>query len=237
MIFDHRSFEVESYDEQNRRTIKYIILDDEGIENESAKIMARAISLDIRGEYNFFLDRDFSNTEQLQYEWQGNLYNIRCNGRKGTVRILNPLDENEDGYLIPLDDWNEALQDWKEYYLSELGFKVSERESLNHLFGFLILAYDLWDGDDIGSEIFTEAIKKCASRYGVNSSVIYRDCRKVSGVYCIEDFFVWCAHIFDKKVLIDTELDQFVKRKIFAVISEEEFEKCLNNHIGISLYP
>ena len=40
-------------------------------------------------------------------------------------------------------------------------------------------------------EMITEAIKRCSERYGVDRSVIYRDCKKVTSLYNIRNFYYW----------------------------------------------
>ncbi len=197
MVFEHLVFDLNEYDEYSRdgeSSQIYIFLDD-NVDDDNGKIVAQAISLDIRGDFGFFLNKLKSNNESA-YEWTGDLFKINVIPYEGKVRIVDITDEVENVYIVTLNDWIEALLDWKKFYLKTLGFLEFNSVSLSHMFGVLILAYDQMYNEDCSYEMLIEAIKKCSKRYGVNKSVIYRDCKKVSGVKNIKDFYNWAIDLF-----------------------------------------
>lgn len=236
MVFKHITFRPEITDENQYNYSPIYVLLDDNLESEVAKAMAQAISLDIRGDYDFFLSRSKEKTEQTEnteYEWQGNLYKIKVNNLLGTVSISYLLSEGKEELVTKLVEWNEALLDWKEFYLSELGFKVSTSEAFNHMFGVLILAHDLLSDKCVDNEIISEAIKRCSRRFGVNSSVIYRDCRKVTGLYSIELFFHWVNGLLGTGEVTRRTLYEFVNENIYNIMKEEDFDSALRKYIGV----
>ena len=82
------------------------------------------------------------------------------------------------------------------------------------MFGILILAYDQMFHGHCSTEMFTEAIKKGADRYGVSTSVLYRDCRKVCGVYDIADFYNWAIDLLEIRFVQNNTLNEFILSNI-----------------------
>ena len=250
MRFQHITYRVENNENATGYSPVYIFLDDDKMEDDVAKAIARAIALDIRGDYGFFLNRSDERDEKTEYEWQGNQYRIKVNHESGIVNIVNILDEEEREFSTKLHEWYEALQDWKGFYLSELGFRVSRYEAFNHMFGVLILAYDLIGDSSIYNdnrgykeEVLNEAIKKCADRFGVKESTVYRDCRNVTGLYSISDFYKWTIRLFRKRKCeyeheyeYGLTLDKFVQEHLRYWINEKgQFKDLLRKHIGIMI--
>lgn len=227
----------------------YILLNDD-VDNEEYKAVAQAISLDIRGDFGFFLNRNAYEIEKYdryrrfdeyigyggyeedeEYEWVGNLFRINVNTRLGIVRIEEILDEEGIVYNVDYKEWEEALLDWKEFYLHELGFLDFDSIALSHMMGVLILTYDQMDGRYLISEMVTEAIKQCAKRYGVKESVIYRDCKKVTGLYSIEDFYSWVIEIFENgHIYKGGYLNEFI---LSHIKHYGDVESSLVKHFGI----
>ena len=220
MKFEHLIFSDNAEMENDEREISYIrriILLDDNIGPERYRVAGRAISLDIRGEYGFFLNRNYHEDPEL--EWKGNLFHIIISGKSKRVILVELTGtDNERGditntYTIALDEWNEALLDWKEFYLRELGFKQFEAEELNHVMGVLLLTYDQMDENtsvqadkmdntkkemkifdsDLHIEKVRKAVKRCSERYGISSNTIYNDCKRATGLYDFQDFSLWTA--------------------------------------------
>lgn len=238
MIFEHIIIEYrEEYDELNdynetlKREVnqKYIFLNDNN-DNDNYKIVAQAISLDIRGDFGFFINRNNSD-ECEEYEWTGNIFNITINKREKIVKILDLTDEENHVYRVEMDEWMEALLDWKDFYLKELGFMEFGSLALNHMLGVLILTYDQMGENYCSYEMIIEAIRKCSDRYGVSKSVIYRDCRKVTGVYDIESFYEWASSILENKY-ININLNNYIMNRIDRY---DDIRPFMNYYLGISL--
>lgn len=179
-------------------------LDDDVVNNEeyiNYRILAQAISLDIRGEFGLFINNS-TECDSFYYEWTGNMFNIIVNKNQKVVVISDLTDEENKEYVVDFDEWQEALLDWKQFYLETLGFLEFKSKSLCHMMGVLILTFDQMSNDIFSSEMITESIKKCAERYGVNKSVIYRDCRKVTGLYNISDFCLWTKGLLLNKLYL-----------------------------------
>lgn len=164
-----------------------LLLDEDGREDKE-KIVAQVISLDIRGEYGLFLNaREESQKQEIS--WTGNLFKVLVKEEKVIISELS--EEKDDSYEIEKSEWIEALRSWQEDYLKNLGFMEFSSKALNHMFAVLLLTFDQMSENECEPQMLTEAIKKSSSRFGVNQSVIYRDCKKVTGSYDIEDFFLW----------------------------------------------
>lgn len=234
MIFNHIEYNLADDIEVNQERESsqvYIFLDD-NVENDNYKIVAQAISLDIRGDFGFFLNRKIVETEM--YEWKGNLFHIYVNTENSYVKIIDITDEvyNQTAYIVELEEWKEALTDWKIFYLQKLGFMEFESKALSHMIGVLILTYDQIDEYVCSDEMVIEAIKKCSERYGVNTSVIYRDCRKVAGVYYIEQFYNWVIELFERKTE-KSVLSEFVLDNI--INNYNDIRPSILNQFGIEL--
>ena len=169
--------------------------------DELRNIVAQAISLDIRGNYGDILGSLNDNINESQVKWSGNLFKIIIDKFENTVKIIDLINENEE-YMISFSEWNEALVDWKEYYLNELGFLSYSHKALSHVLGVALLTFDQINDSIIstcsiyqkqGTEIVREAIKKSGKRYGIKHQVIYRDCKKVTGV----PFFVFSSWLLE----------------------------------------
>lgn len=234
MIFDHIVINLEDYIEnnQNRENNQVYILLDDNVDNDNYRIAAQAISLDIRGDFGFFINRDLNEKNTCEeYEWSGNLFHIIINTKENIVNIVDITDEENNIYFIDLEQWQEALLDWKDFYLTELGFLQFESMALNHMVGVLILTYDQMSQNYCSNEMLVEAIKKCSERYGVAPSVIYRDCKKVTGVYDIERFYDWVCDILEKRNK-DYILNEYIVQSIYRYGDISTF---VFDHFGIRL--
>jgi hypothetical protein len=159
--------------------------------DEISNIVAQAISLDIRGNYGDILSALDDKTNDGRVKWSGNLFCIIIDKGTNIVKIIDLMNEDKE-YITDFSEWNEALLDWKDYYLNELGFLAYDSKALSHMLGVVLLTFDQINehmiseisekSKGVGKEMITEAVKKCAKRYGVKDSVIYQDCRKVTGV-------------------------------------------------------
>ena len=175
--------------------------------NEEYTIVAQAISLDIRGDFGFFLNKRKEN--KLDYEWAGNLFHITVRQTLERVEITDILGE-EITYNIPWGEWEEALIDWKQFYLKELGFlEFDTSQALSHVVGILVLTFDQMTEGVCEMEMITEAIRRCSERYGICKSVLYRDCKKTLGLECIEEFYLLSCLILE---------DQYRRVHIFDYI-------------------
>ena len=236
MIFEHIVIDLEDYIGKNQDTELnqvYILLDD-NVDNDNARIVAQAISLDIRGDFGFFLNKQIDETDmckEMKYEWTGNLFHIVVNIKEHHVEIEDITDEEGNVYDIDLKEWQEALYDWKNFYLKKLGFLEFSSIALSHMIGVLILTYDQMDGNVCSDEMVIEAIRKCSDRYGVNKSVIYRDCRKVTGVYDIKQFYDWVIGLFEKQTR-NTLLNDFVLNSIDKYTNVRPF---ISKYFGVML--
>ena len=232
MKFEHLVINIEddSYDiEEERGNQVYIFLDD-NVDSDDEKIVAQAISLDIRGDFGFFLNKQSDKRNICdRYEWIGNLFHITVDNNKGIVKLVDITDEENEEYLIKIQEWQEALEDWKEFYLIELGFLPFKSMAINHMLGVLILTYDQMDQKYCSNEMLIEAIKKCSKRYGISKSVIYRDCKKVIGVTTIEQFYNWACEVLENKSII-------FKHNIFKYIKpNEDIQAYMLKYLGIKL--
>jgi len=212
-----------------------LLLFDDNVDNLIEKVVAQAISLDIRGDYGFFLnDIDSDGTTKSEvYEWNGDLFNIVVDHNEEIVKLKFLDDESDENYTVKIDDWQEALECWKEHYLHDLGFLEFNSRALSHMLGTLILAQDMFMSDIDAAEIICEAIKRAASRYGVASTVIYRDCRKVTGLYSIQDFYNWTEGFLRRNKF--TEYSEFVLKHIADVDVEGIFSNVVKRRLGITL--
>lgn len=236
MIFEHIVIDLEDYNDNNQNTERnqvYILLDD-NVDNDNARIVAQAISLDIRGDFGFFLNKQIDETDmciEMKYEWTGNLFHIVVNIKEHLVNIEDITDEEGNVYEIDLESWQEALSDWKNFYLKELGFLEFSSMALSHMIGVLILTYDQMAGNTCSYEMVIEAIRKSSERYGVNKSVIYRDCRKVTGLYDIKEFYDWVIRIFEKGTR-NILLNDFV---LYSIDKYADIRPFMKEHFGVML--
>lgn len=170
--------------------------------DEISNIVAQAISLDIRGNYGDILSALDDKTNDGRVKWSGNLFCIIIDKGTNIVKIIDLMNEDKE-YITDFSEWNEALLDWKDYYLNELGFLAYDSKALSHMLGVVLLTFDQINehiiseyiiSEGVGKEMITEAVKKCAKRYGVNPSAIYQDCRKVTGV-TFSVFSLWLAEL------------------------------------------
>ena len=186
--------------EDNHQSFPLILLDDNTdfvlkdlesnnqLSNEEYTVVAQVISLDIRGDFGFFLNKRKEN--RLDYEWAGNLFHITVRPSLERVEIMETLGE-EITYSIPWVEWEDALMDWKQFYLKELGFlEFDNSMALSHVVGVLILTFDQMTEGICKMEMITEAIKRCSERYGISKSVLYRDCKKTLGLAHIKEFYI-----------------------------------------------
>lgn len=202
MVFEHLVVDLAEYyeNDQDRESAQVYILLDDNVDDDNYRVLAQAISLDIRGDFGFFLHRTTDKTNDvIEYEWTGNLFNITVNNKEHVVKIIDLADEEDYVYVVDLNQWQEALLDWKQFYLKALGFLEFKSAALSHMMGVLILMYDQFDGSFCSYEMLVEAINRCSKRYGINTSVIYRDCRKVTGLYDIRQFYEWAIGVFDNR--------------------------------------
>jgi hypothetical protein len=235
MVFEHLVFTLTEYNENNQDGESdqiYILLND-NVDDDNDRIIAQAISLDIRGDFGFFLNRLIDETSKgIEYEWTGNLFHIIINANEHVVKIIDLTDKEDHVYYVDLDQWQEALLDWKQFYLKTLGFLEFNSVALSHMMGVLILTYDQIDGNFYSYEMLTEAINKCSKRYGVPTSVIYRDCRKVTGLYDIRQFFAWAIGVFNNKYRCDF-LHDFVLNYLYGFY--EDIRPSILKHLNIKL--
>lgn len=219
MIFRHRVYPLENeISESNGRSplTKVIFLDDEGEERRDA-IVAEAISLDIRGDYGFFLEFEYINernihNERQEFIWCGNIFQITIKSKEDVVIIQDMTDSEGMEYRIERDQWVEALEDWKKFYLTEMGFLEFSSVQLSHVLGVLLLVFDkIYDIRFIHKQMFTESIKQCAMRYGVTIPTLYAECKNVTGVSKIEEFYELSEKYFAEqdKMLISKISSQY----------------------------
>ncbi len=197
------------------------------------QILAQVISLDIRGDYGFFLKRDMRIDEVI---WQGNAFEIKVNYSNKDVFITDLFDDDRQ-YNVSYNEWESALNDWKKEYLKRLGFLEFSSVSLNHMLSVLLLANELLEPKcSYYEEVFAEAIKRSAERYGVSKSVIYRDCRKMVGGKSISRFYEWAAWILidnlkKKNFKFWNILEMLEKRS--NGISMKQIKKYFSEYLGI----
>lgn len=239
MVFEHLVFNLAEYYENNQdREIDqvYILLDD-NVNDDNDRIVAQAISLDIRGDFDFFINRKDDETNVgIEYEWTGNLFHIMVSTSENFVRIIDLTDEENHVYGVRLHQWQEALWDWKQFYLKTLGFLEFNSVALSHMMGVLILTYDQMDGNFCSYEMLIEAINKCSKRYGINTSVIYRDCRKVTGLYDIRLFYDWASGVLDNKHRYDfpyDSLNDFVLTRLDSL--DGNIRPSILKHFGVKI--
>lgn len=238
MIFKHLVLNMYENND-NKDYFNPIILLDENEDDPNSNIIAQAISLDIRGDFGLFIN-NLNNFPIANYKWTGNLFNIVINTNDQIVEISDFTDEENKNYdeenkkyIFNLYEWNEALLDWKQFYLKTLGFLEFKSKALCHMMGVLILTYDQMSNEIFSSEMITESIKKCAERYGVNKSVIYRDCRKVTGLYNISDFCLWA-----KELLLNNISSYKLCDFAFYNIDKHngDFKMAIKKYLNIDLY-
>lgn len=234
MILNHESITIETPNQEYRPT--FIFLSDNS-DDEVRNIVSQVISLDIRGDYSFFLDPHKNKEDIYLYEWSGNMFHVIVCTETNNVSIVYLLGEDQRVFNVDYDGWIEALRDWKEFYLNELGFKYFSKEALNHMFGVLILAFDLMDSYEWNKDLFIEAMKKCANRFGVKVQTIYADCKRVTGVERIEMFYRWAYLLMgDEEIEWYDPMTNGIMNKIDEVAGgHSRFTDALRKYIGIQI--
>lgn len=219
MIYEHITITLNRFIESEENKIENkLILFDDNVENENYKILAQVISLDIRGNYGLFI-----NKRDAIKEWTGNLFKIIVSESK--VRMID-ISEDEE-YVVDKCEWEEALEDWKSFYLSELGFLAYSQMALNHMFGVLLLTYDQMGDNICEKEMIIEAIKRSALRYGISVPTIYRDCKKVTYMISIDGFYRWVKELLEANFNRYNNED-YKKNPVYSSIQLE-----LENYFGI----
>ena len=218
------------------RTInsKFIVLDDLPDYTDEERAIVEAISFDIRGSYGIFLNKD-----NQCFEWEGNLFNIKVNkpNELVSIRYLDAEDDNiiSQEYSVSFDDWVKAIKYWKRFYLKELGFREFDSKELSHFLGILILAHVSYLSTHAKISIermMSSSIKNCAERYGVSEKTLYRECRRVTGLYDIQEVYDWVSDLFWNRV--DTNINnEFVKRHLNHI--DDGFSSKVNKYLGIKL--
>ena len=238
MILEHFTFE--SFDKENDwdGEIKqpYIFLK-ENKNDELSSIVAQAISLDIRGNYGDILNVLEGSINEEKIKRSGNYFQIIIDKSKNNVKIVDLVADELKEYNLDFLEWNEALLDWKKYYLQELGFFS---KALSHMFGVALLTFDQMNEEkieyEIGREMVTEAVKKCEKRYGVKASVIYRDCKKVTGVYDFSDFSYWLYNLLSlrksDKVNFEYIMNNLIKHNYY---NRDMIDELFMTYLGIDL--
>ena len=241
MILEH--FIYDSFEKENDRageiTQSYIFLK-ENKYDELSSIVAQAISLDIRGNYGDILNVLGESINKGKVKWSGNHFQIIIDKSKDNVKIVDLVADEVKEYNLNFLEWNEALLDWKEFYLQELGFFAFDSKALSHMFGVALLTFDQMNEEkikyEIGRKMVTEAVKKCEKRYGVKASVIYRDCKKVTGVYDFSDFSYWLYNLlsFKKsdKVNFEYIMNNLIKHNHY---DRNMIDELFMRHFGIDL--
>jgi hypothetical protein len=241
MILEHftsESFEIEN-DWDGKIKQPYIFLK-ENKNDELSSIVAQAISLDIRGNYGDILNVLEEGINEGKIKWSGNHFQIIIDKSKNNVKIIDLVADELKEYNLDFLEWNEALLDWKKYYLQELGFLSFDSKALSHMFGVALLTFDQINEEkieyEIGREMVTEAVKKCEKRYGVKASVIYRDCKKVTGVYDFSDFSYWVYNLLSfrksNKVNFEYIMNNLIKHNYY---NRNMIDRLFMKHFGIDL--
>ena len=214
---------------------RYLFLYDDDSYSQPERAVVEAISLDIRGDYNWFLKNNKTESNE-SLVWTGDLYEIEvCNTHK--IVYLRYLETNNEklineAFSVSLEEWNDALSKWRKMYLKTLGFLEFNSEELNHFFGVLILAQDsLYDELDIilDNSIVSNSIRKCADRYGINSKIVFQDCRRVTGLHNINDVYSWIADFVSGN---ENKYDIFVKEHISSY--NEDFTSSVKAYLDLN---
>lgn len=184
---------------------KYLFLDANDDDNYAEQVVASAISLDVRGNYGVFLNRDFSIRQQPgeaePFEWNGNIYSITVNDGVVSFDEFDVESYGDNNIQMPLHEWIEALEDWKDFYLKELGFIISDDDAINHLMGVLLLTDDHIYGDKCEDYMVKVAIREASERFGVNEKTLLWECKRLVGVFSAEQFYDWvCALLSPEKL-------------------------------------
>lgn len=213
----------------NRKLLLLYILDDY---TDVERAVAKAISLDIRGSYGYFLNRNnafSSSTGDKVLEWSGNMFSIVVNftKEKTYLQYLESDDEEElnRSFEMPLAEWEDALLKWKSAYLKELGFLEFNSEALSHFLGILIMSQNIMEHSWLYHSNIQTAIGQCVERYGVSWQRLYNDCRYVTGMYNLSEVFTWIENLLSGES--PRKNDEFVMSHIeeiddrFRVVAEE----------------
>lgn len=185
----------ESWIEQRQEGKLYIFMEGEN-DDVVDDIMARVLSLDVRGKYWELLE-----SNKNGFEWIGNVFYIIKDPDEKIVHIVNQLDENESDYEISYDFWKERIEQWKAYYLRMLFGNGIVRS--RYLIGVLVLVYEEVGNRECTNRIVNKAILQCARRFGVDKSIIIDSCLRETALEEIEDFYLWTRVIIESRHLID----------------------------------
>lgn len=210
---------------------KYLFISGSSAKNDVERAVIQAISFEVRGEFGVFLNNIDEGFDDEIY-WTKNQCDIAVNYKTRNVTIKFGYQENSQTYNVPLSDWNEALIDWKKNYLKYYGFVSFKDVPLSHLLGVLIMTQDLMADDDIcESYMIIEAIRKCADRYGIDAATIRNDCKRVTGLYYIEEFYLWCHDLLTRNE--HRKYDDFVMEHIEA--ADTGFREAVLQYLGIEM--
>lgn len=243
MKLEHRVVRMREFIEQTEEkgTIeddKYLFLNSGNTLEE--QIVSQAISLDIRGNYGVFINRINPNFPirfarkkrdfQKAIIWKGNIFSVKQDVKN--VCITNLLDEEaREQITIPLPEWIDALQDWKEFYLTELGFKEFTSKQLSHVLGILIMTKDqMENSEDFAEEYVRQAISDCSERYGLAKSTLYTECKRVIDVNTILDFYDWARDVLTGRG--NCSRTDEMKNKF---IGEKNIELSFENYLGVRI--
>lgn len=244
MKFEHEVINIDEYldldlrNDNNPRKLLLLKYDTDAFIEE--EIVAQAISLDIRGNYGDFLNREPTLKKQDEYNeenernkifiWSGNLFNIQINYVNSYVNISELLgDRDGDRVEVRIDEWNEALEGWKSLYLKEMGLLEFKFKQLSHFLGVLLLTYDkMLSPSDFCKKMVMESMKQCSNRYGIRIQTLYSECKNVLGVPVIQDFYDWLEGFFAG---IPSELSENLKYKY----RDEDIEIVFYKYFSVEL--
>ena len=204
---------------------------------DEERAVSQAISLDIRGEYGYFLNPQnviISADNESLIEWYGNLFYIVVNyTKKKTYLQYLASNKEEDLHRIlemSLKEWEDALLSWKSEYLHSLGFLEFESNALSHFFGILIMSKNIFAGNDLRPNEIRDAIGQCADRYGVTRRHLYEDCKKATGLHDTQDVFSWIIDLFHRK---PRKYDEYVMDHIYKL--DRRFTEAAYEYLDIEL--
>lgn len=204
---------LDEYREESSDGVRSNILIMNG-ESDEEVVIAAAITLDIRGNYSFFLEN------KKEYQWTGDLFEIIVSEENVTL-TPNYFDSEESvSYTIQIKDWKDALNLWKENYLKEM--MCSEYFSddyMKYILGTFILVWDkITDSREILNELVEESMKECAYRYGVSLSEIY-----IAFIIRVRAVGLTETTVFITRLLRGVEyLDRKQKRGIYFFENDEK---------------
>ncbi len=207
MIFEHEVIDIkndfmqENSNEAYNQMNKVILFKENDNSSDDDKIGAQAIFLDIRGNYGRFL-KEMNIAIQNEYEefvWSGNLFLIGVKHKDNIIIFEDNTEDEQRKYTLKLDEWLEALEDWKEFYIQQMGFnEFPESKELSHMFGVLLLVYDKIKKDEtfIERKVFSISIEQCAERYQITIPTIYEECKRCIKANTIDEFYFFVNKLF-----------------------------------------